>query len=281
MILFVIVLIALFCVSLLRYNKSGVFDKSITDLLKSVMPIVIILGHLSYRVGLGWIQPFRSWGAPFVSVFFFISGYGLFSAYMKKGVAYLDGFFKKRILRVLLPLFVTISLYYIVIHIPQKEYLLNLLEQVKTGTSSQSHLWYVYALVLLYFVFYLAFKFVPEKWRIVTLTCFTVVVLCVLRAIGYDRCWYVGLLAFPAGVVYSYFERYLVKNIFSRRFRYALMFVGCLAMIALLYVTQNVWCYCLTYIFIPLAVIMAFSHICYPVNKNKVTSLLSKYSYEI
>ena len=80
MIYFLVILIFLFLLSLITFNKSNSFDKDKMPVIRIIMAIVIILGHISTKVDMSWIQALKYWGAPFVSVFFFISGYGLSSS---------------------------------------------------------------------------------------------------------------------------------------------------------------------------------------------------------
>lgn len=47
-------------------------------------------------------------GEMAVSVFFLMSGYGLALSYAKKGDAYLNGFIKKRLWKLLLPFIITV-----------------------------------------------------------------------------------------------------------------------------------------------------------------------------
>ena len=62
--------------------------------LKGILAVLIVLHHLTYEIKSPLLQPFHSWGAPIVSVFFFISGYGLMTSYKNKGKHYLSGFIK-------------------------------------------------------------------------------------------------------------------------------------------------------------------------------------------
>lgn len=78
--------------------------------LRGVLAMGIVIHHISLRVvdaipGGMWIFPqFQFWGAPIVAVFFFLSGYGLMVSLITKGENYLDGFLKKRLLKIVLPL---------------------------------------------------------------------------------------------------------------------------------------------------------------------------------
>lgn len=91
-------------------RRTGKFSPSATLPLRGIMAIGIVLHHVALRVDAAtpdspwWLSQFCSWGAPIVSVFFFMSGYGLLVSLKSKGTLYLDGFLKKRLSKVVLPL---------------------------------------------------------------------------------------------------------------------------------------------------------------------------------
>ena len=72
MVVFVIAIVALCFISLLSFSAENTFGKNKMPVIKTFMALAIILGHLSVRVSSAWIQPFRFWGAPFVSMFFYL-----------------------------------------------------------------------------------------------------------------------------------------------------------------------------------------------------------------
>lgn len=86
------------------------FSKQATVPLRGLLATGIVLHHLSLRLveaspDCPWIwSQFSFWGAPIVAVFFFLSGYGLMVSLITKGQKYLDGFLKKRLLKIVLPL---------------------------------------------------------------------------------------------------------------------------------------------------------------------------------
>ena len=79
-------------------NSLFVFDKNKTVFLKAILPIIILLHHLKGTTEWVYLKPFGVMGIAVVSLFFFISGYGLFASFQVKGKSYLTFFLKKRIL---------------------------------------------------------------------------------------------------------------------------------------------------------------------------------------
>ena len=86
------------------------FTMEATLPLRGVLAMGIVIHHISLRIVDAtpddmWIfSQFQFWGAPIVAVFFFLSGYGLMVSLITKGQEYLDGFLKKRLLKIVLPL---------------------------------------------------------------------------------------------------------------------------------------------------------------------------------
>ncbi|MBP5366436.1 MAG: acyltransferase [Bacteroidales bacterium] len=88
--------------------KSTFLDKKNTNILRGIAILLVILAHVGTSFGNRYFTPLGGIG---VAMFLFLSGYGLSESYNKNG---LEGFFKKRFLRVLLPYFILIILYHIV-----------------------------------------------------------------------------------------------------------------------------------------------------------------------
>ena len=82
--------------------------------LRGILVLLIVLHHLSGVTSFPGLSPsfrmlvsqFTFFGGGAVSMFFFISGYGLMASLHKKGKIYLDSFYKKRFLKLLPPLLI-------------------------------------------------------------------------------------------------------------------------------------------------------------------------------
>ena len=112
-------------------------------------------GHLSIYVNMGYI---------FVSIFFFCSGYGLLKNFDAKP-DYMKGFFKRRILPVLVPYYVSSVIYAIVriflFHepMPTAKLVLGLLGLVLIN----DYAWFPVVITTLYLAFYFIFKKVKNR----------------------------------------------------------------------------------------------------------------------
>ena len=78
-------------------------------LFKAVLPIMIVLHHLSFFYG----SPpgFARLGLPLVACFFLMSGYGLMTNYMNKGQEYFQGFIAHVFNKLLIPYLVAVIVY--------------------------------------------------------------------------------------------------------------------------------------------------------------------------
>ena len=277
---FSIFLLTLFLASLIVFRKESTCSKEKMPAIKFFMAIVIVLGHLSVRVMSDWIQPFRFWGAPFVSMFLFVSGYGMWHSYLSHfGISFASVL--KRVWKLALPYLLTVCLYFIIVRIPGEETNLNIWDAVLTGTSKQSHLWFVFAIVYLYLAFYLCTRFRSKSAIIVSLFALVSTTIILLRQIGYDRCWWVSLLAFPTGCLYSMFQEKVNGIIFKNRLAYCIAMAVAIAGVAISYLLNIEIVYSISHIFIPIAIAMVVIQL--PIEKlnNRFTLHLGSISYEI
>lgn len=110
MYLFLSILFFWLCLAICKGKRlPGDFSVEATLPLRGLLAVGIVLHHISQRVGQAvpdvWgLSQFEFLGAPIVAVFFFLSGYGLMKSLRVKGTSYLDGFLRKRMTKVLLPL---------------------------------------------------------------------------------------------------------------------------------------------------------------------------------
>lgn len=280
MIAFAITLFFLFILSLFGIKGYPSFSRNKVPALRAIMAIVIILGHLSVRVQSAWIQPFRYWGAPFVSMFLFISGFGMWQSFLShSGLSFVSVL--KRVWKLALPYLLTVLLYYVIVRIPSGETDLNIRDAVISGTSKQSHLWFVFAIVYLYLAFFFCTRLRSKVAIISFLFAMVAATIVVLRQVGYDRCWWVSLLAFPTGCLYSMFQERINALIFKSRLTYCIAMGIAVAGVGLSYLLNIEFLYSISHIFIPIAIALVVIQL--PIEKlnNKLILHLGAISYEI
>lgn len=279
MILFVSCICLLYLLSLFS-RKAENLNKGKTSVLKGVMAIIIVLHHMSLQ-GIESLAQFFSWGAPIVSVFFSISGYGLSLSFFSKGNTYLSNFISHRIFRnLLLPFILAWALYRIINWRVLPDLVTEIDNFVFKGIPLLPHSWYVFAIFLFYIFFYIACKLCKRNFPFVILALTIIYILICLYA-GFDRCWYISSLAFPTGIFAGKYINNL-KEFVSSGIRYFIFVPLCISLIGLFVYSGNEILYMFVYILIPIMITM----ICMKINleelcRFKLVGFLSGISYEI
>lgn len=279
MILFVSCICLLYLLSLFS-RKAENLNKGKTSVLKGVMAIIIVLHHMSLQ-GIESLAQFFSWGAPIVSVFFFISGYGLSLSFFSKGNTYLSNFISHRIFRnLLLPFILAWALYRIINWRVLPDLVTEIDNLVFKGIPLLPHSWYVFAIFLFYIFFYIACKLCKRNFPFVILA-LTIIYILICEYAGFDRCWYISSIAFPTGIFAGKYINSL-KEFISSRTRYFIFVPLCISLIGLFVYSGNEILYMFVYILIPIMITM----ICMKINleelcRFKLVGFLSGISYEI
>ena len=168
-----------------------------------------------------------------------------------------------------------------IVRIPSGETDLNICNAILTGTSKQYHLWFVFAIVYLYLAFYLCTRFRSKPTIIVSLFVLVSATIILLRQVGYDRCWWVSLLAFPTGCHYSMNKDRINGVIFKNRRRCCFTMTAAVVGVGISYLPGIEVLYSISYIFIPIAIALVVIQL--PIEKlnNRFTLHLGSISYEI
>ncbi len=170
--IFILALFVTLLISLAK-RKNIDFDHSVTQELKGLAILAIIFGHIGYFLSTSrdFLHPLSVASGMGVNLFLFLSGYGLTLSYLKNKPSILD-FYKKRLFRLFLPMWITITLLicfdfiflnktYPLVSIFH-HYLGISLEPNELFSGLDSPLWY-FTLILIY---YLVFPLVTFSWLI-------------------------------------------------------------------------------------------------------------------
>ncbi|MDO4742455.1 MAG: acyltransferase family protein [bacterium] len=183
-----------------------------TNCLKLIFVAVVVIHHLYQKLSVpqeGVIADmFYSLGYLSVSVFFFLTGYGLFAQYRLKGDSYLKNFFRNRILYlyciclVLIPVFCLLNFAF--------GYSLSLNTFVRSflfgGTVIISG-WFLQSILLFYIIFYLAFRFTKtDKYKIPLVFAGLVVYFCICKLMALPDKWFQSCLPFVLGLIWCKYE---------------------------------------------------------------------------
>lgn len=279
MYLFIACIVFLYVWSLVFKGRTSTFRKEKVFPLKGVLSILIVAHHITFEVDCLWLSPFHFWGAPIVSIYFFISGYGLMRSYATKGNNYLKGFLYHRIFRVvIIPFLLALVLYRCLV--PDLSPIIEAVQLlIFKGLTALPHSWYVFAIIVFYVFFYISCR-IGKKGGIVSLTLMCIAYSIATKSLGYDRCWYITALAFPAGAFYAGYGENIIltlKSILS----YLVIPVS-LLLATILYFLHYEWAYSCVYVLIPFMVIT----LCTKLEVEKLGDFtiirwLSKHSYEI
>ncbi|MGN0386101.1 MAG: acyltransferase family protein [Lachnospiraceae bacterium] len=189
----------------------------------------VILHHLTQlitkygEVNKGPITIMSDMGILFTSVFFFYSGYGLMRSLSTKE-NYLDGFLYKRIMVILVPFLLTNILYLLP---GMAEGRITNLYGVMTSifgfTLMNTNAWFVIEILLFYFVFYLAFRFIRNKRAaLVTLISFVFAIILTGLLLRHDTTringhwfrgewWYNSTILFAVGLLFGKYRKKIVR----------------------------------------------------------------------
>jgi len=225
---------------------------------RALLILCIVLGHFSYY-GVPALEPLRQLAPPAVALFLFISGFGLTRSYQRKGKDYLQKFFSRRILRIILPAVLVVFLHLLLVGGSGVGFFTRAGAIFTQGQTLLPHYWFVWAILFDYLLFWLCRKLLPDKlapWAILA----GVILFVVGTALaGFDRCWWICSLAFPTGVFYAEYEEAIYAFCGRNHWNYWLALLVAGAVFAGLYLTKNLICWTLSYVFLTgfLALIIA------------------------
>lgn len=280
MLLFVVCVLSLYLISFLPTDTVSI-SKDRTATLKVIMAILIIVHHLSLQ-RISFLHTFHSWGAPIVSLFLFLSGYGLMKSLCMRGNVYLSDFFKHRIVKgIVIPFFIAWAIYRILNIISLPNIFKELEELIYNGVTILPHSWFVFAILYFYVSFYISYKYFNNK------ACFLVLIALIIlfelwcQYWNYDRCWYISAWGFPTGILVGKYESKMIKHLKGSIGYYSVVPIS-LAIIALCVYAKMEIFYMLVYILIPII----FATLLFKVKfenliRFKIIKYLSSISFEI
>lgn len=218
-ILIIIFLLSFFIKIRIRENQEDYLSKDYTIYVKGILALIVVFCHIQFnRINFVGFKVFNYVGDFAVALFFFLSGYGLISQYIKKGDIYLKSFLKKRVLKIMF-IYLFFNFIYIVYYLLCNNFeSINLLKYVFIDKKLiVSHSWYIIDILILYILFYIFAKKFNKNYNNISkgiLIC-SIIFGIVLIILGYEECWYVSLLSFYFGFFYKLFldKKVNLKNI--------------------------------------------------------------------
>lgn len=279
------VLISLFFLTiLLKKNSDHIcFSLAHTNALKGICVVGIVLHHCSQTTwesyGYIWSE-FTLIGSSLVSIYFFLSGYGLISSIKLKGKTYLDNFFSKRLKKILFSFIIATILWWFLSYLlfPKTFSLYSLIINTINGGELLPHSWFVVVILIQYILFYFTQRYINQIWiNQLILFIFSIFFIVVLHQLSWGAWWYVSTLAFNAGMIFKLVEGKMFK--FKNNY-YIVFCVICILILVFFYWTPRLipgQKYLAHFIFPIIAVLTSglFDIV------NKYTTFLGSISYEI
>ena len=280
MILFLICLAILYVISLTKKCPITIFSKEKTFAIKGVLAILVIFHHFSATCNISSFSEFSRWGAIIVSVFFFMSGYGLGRSITLKGKVYLLNFLSHRLWKsVILPYAIALIIFlvYLNVDVPDAS---TLVGDWSRGFTLLPNAWFIVALALMYLGFYFI-NITSGRCHVVNMFLFTLVYILIVYSIGFGRWWYVSVIMFPLGMLYADKENELVTLLNRYRARIWLipMMMG---ITSVCFIIQTVVSSIIAYMALTIALVFVMTSTeVERIGKIGLFSFLSAISYEI
>lgn len=212
-----VIIIILFIFTIQRNGSSLLSEKrELTIWTKFIASQGVVLGHLClFYSQIPILQrEFGGMGLLFVNLFLFFSGYGLMFGYLKNKEGYANGFLKKRIPKLLIPYITAYILYLVIYLIVNKEIDFNKIPDLPYS-------WYVWEVIMLYIMFYLAIKFIPKQYVLWGVTMGNIILACILILSQHPVWWTDAIMSFSIGVWYQTYERKISNFISNYKILFA------------------------------------------------------------
>lgn len=216
-------LLAILILFSLKYSKSDFngeyLSLEMTNAVKGIFILLVFIKHATpYVINAGWV-PTGIWGELFnflnnnvgqwiVAMFLFYSGYGVMESIKRKGHDYIQSLPRKRILQVLVNFDIAVLIFIIVDIILNKpltieQCLLSLTGWESVGNSN----WYIFIIILMYLITYIAFYKGTDKYKrsllaVVALTFIFSIVLSYLK----PEYWLNTMFCYTAGLCFSVYK---------------------------------------------------------------------------
>lgn len=203
-------------------RQTGYLTKDSCDCIKGICSILVIIHHFNQRTAvfseITLLQYFCSQiGHLSVSVFFFLSAYGLYISSKKNGEKYVKNFAKNKILPFYCVDLLLIALYTVYAFVSGSHVSLGLLvKSILFGDSVIAYGWYIQVQLLFYLYFYIVFKLIkPKNARYLLIAALVFAQCVVLYILDFGVWWYRSCFSFVLGFFWAEYQNTVNKIIAS------------------------------------------------------------------
>lgn len=215
-----------------------------TNCIKGFLACGVMLFHLTRDAS--FARLFFPCGSLFVGLFFFYTGYGIMYQYLTRGEAYLKGFPKKKLGKVLMP-WVILALFSPVYYamgadptaaLETGRLVQNILEQIGEWVPNG---WFIFVTLLFQLVFYCLVHFGCRKplALIIGNSAFVILYMMAMYHFGMGHWWYYRCHCFILGLIWASYREELVAVFKKHYFLWLLILTASLVRLYIVYVTKN------------------------------------------
>lgn len=188
--------------------------------LRGICAVTILFHHIAQIIKTEpLLHGYNFLGLFAVSVFFFLSGYGLQKSYMKYGEAYSRKFLRKRLPKILIPYVLMIALYSAVYVLNGDAVTLkNKLVGITEGVLIVRYSWYIIVCLLFYVAFGIMMKISKGKFGLMVVLglLFWVFEVVLMRVIHFNLWWYNTIQITALGIFWATYSEKI--NSFLKKF---------------------------------------------------------------
>ena len=187
-------------------NFNRALSKEQTTCINGIFVLFVFLSHFGQYENMPWNWLLLGLGQLMVAPFLFYSGYGIMEQIQRRGVAYIDGMPRKRILKFYIHFCMALCIYLVLSFLLGKEYSFVRIVLSFTALSSIGNSnWYVFAILTMYSIVYISFKQF-KKHSMTSCVLFTILYIVMMDIIKDQAWWYNIILCFPAGMILSKYK---------------------------------------------------------------------------
>lgn len=194
-------------------NRRLCEKRNLTDSVKMIAAIAVVVCPLFtfYMHHPAWAAE-SQFGSLSVSIFFFLSGYGLICSYSLKGKKYLEGFCIHRISKIIIPLLTAYIIYIPILRlINHTGGIIEAIQRLFSSNPLLPYSWYVTEITLLYLLFYLVMRFIP-RYKLPALSLAIVFMLAGMLLAGLPHWWINASPCFIIGLWYYKYEHPIMNQ---------------------------------------------------------------------
>lgn len=217
----------------MKWNSGGFcsdgFSLEKTKALRGLLALLVVLHHLYLFSPEGYLYViYDLMGILCVTLFFFLSGYGLEKSARSKP-AYEKKILSSRIPSVLIPYLCLTGIYWLGSFIMGDGYTVGqVLAGFGNGFPIVANAWYIHCLLAFYLSFALGQKLFARQFgrKFAMQLAFAAAWVVLCRYLGYPAHWYNAVIAFPGGIFWAQWEPKL-RPWLEKRYLLALLGCGC------------------------------------------------------